>query len=213
MKHSIFPVLNLSKVANSLFLGLVMVIFFSSTAVAQSGTNYQQLFWQQMGNSCQDDVLWKKAVYDLEGNTPGVPQTKEYKIECQTGKFIPMVDDGSPLPGWDEFDFLFEYEASNKFIVEYFDITEEPGHYLASIKNDSEGDTPLQVQEFKIGPDGKMRFAMSRILKDNLLYTMKITIAVWFDEQGRYARHEVETETDPVMQDGIHTRIEGKIKY
>ena len=39
----------------------------------------------------------------------------------------------------------------------------------------------------------------------------KVTIEVFFDEKGRYDRHQIETETDPIAQDGIHTRIEAHL--
>lgn len=187
------------------------LFLFPLSSIAQTGTSYQQLFWQQIATSCRPDVTWRKSVYDLKGDSPDTPQTKEYKLDCSSEIFIPLGDDTGPLPSTDEFDFLFEYQASNRYIIDYFDIMEDEEGFLAVIRKDHVEDTPLQHQEFKLDEKGKLRFAKSVILKDNMLYSMKVTIEVHFDEQGRYEKHRIETETDPIAQDGIHTMIIGAI--
>ncbi len=202
----------LKKGFRSVFLVLSLVLIFVPTIVqAQSATKYEQLFWEQLGNSCQEGKIWEKSVYDLGGDSPDSPQTKSYRLDCRTGVFVSVDGDLRSNPGTEEFDFLFEYDASNRYIVDYFDISEGKSGFTALIKSDNVNDTPLQGQEFKLDPSGKLRYAQSRILKDNMLYYLKVTIEVWFDEEGRYEKHKIETETDPVAQDGVHTLIKGRL--
>ncbi len=192
-------------------LGLLLLAFLVFPLMSQAqGNNYENLFWEQIFSSCQSGDTWRKSVYDLKGDTPETPQVKEYKINCLTGEFTPLQENDLASPGTHEFDFLFEYDANNQYIVEYFDLIQDEKGLLATIKSDNSDDTPLQRQEFKLNSKGQLTYAKSVILKDNMLYTMKVTIEVFFDESGRYQRHLIETETDPIAQDGVHTRIEGK---
>ena len=171
-------------------------------------TDYEQLFWGQIFSSCHEGATWQKSVYDLKGDSPETPQTKKYKIRCGSGEFVSLENDNTSSPGTHEFDFLFEYLATNRYIKEYFEISEDGKGLVATIKADNADDTPLQQQVFSMDGAGRLVYVKSVIQKDNLLYSMKVTIKVFFDESGRYDRHQIETETDPIAQDGIHTRIE-----
>ncbi len=195
-----------------LFLGLVIsLVSVLSTAMAQSGSLYKQLFWEQLGNSCQEGKVWEKAVYNVTGDSPDIPQTKTYRLNCRTGAFTSLDGDPGPPPSTEEFDFLFEYDATNRYINDYFDIKEGKEGFQAAIKKDNVLDTPLQLQEFKLDESGKLRYAQSLILKDNILFYLRVNIEVWFNKEGRYEKHKIETETDPVAQDGVHTIITGKL--
>ena len=174
-------------------------------------TDYEQLFWGQIFSSCHDGTTWQKSVYDLKGDSPETPQTKKYQIICGSGEFVSLDNDSTSSPGTHEFDFLFEYKATNRFITDYFVISEDGKGLVANIKADNADDTPLQQQVFSIDGSGHLVYAKSVIQKDNLLYSMKVTIEVFFDEKGHYDRHRIETETDPIAQDGIHTRIEAHL--
>ena len=190
---------------------LLVLLAFLLPVQAFGQADYEQLFWGQIFSSCHEGITWQKSVFDLKGDSPKVPQTKKYEIRCGSGEFISLDNDNTSSPGTHEFDFLFEYLATNRFIKDYFQLSEDEKGMIAIIKADNSDDTPLQEQVFALDKAGRLTYAKSVIMKDNLLYSMKVTIEVFFDENGRYDRHQIETETDPIAQDGIHTRIEAHL--
>lgn len=180
-------------------------------AWGQGNSTYEQLFWKQIAGSCSAGNTWTKTVTDISEGVKAPSQSKVFTLDCKAGRLIPSAEDSAILPGVSEFDFLFEYNAKSPFIEEYFSIQENPKGLNAALNKDNEGDSPLQEQVFTLTESGQLSYAMSHIKKENMLYTLEVKVEVWFDEKGRYDHHQIETFTEPILDDGIHTMVKGAL--
>lgn len=188
-----------------LFLSLSPLFLWS-----QQASQYQDLFWQQVNHSCdgRSEVAWEKSVEEV-GGAPA--ETHRYRLDCTEGGLERVDQDGPASLPLNEFDFMFEYFAENNFQKEYFDFKSVNKGMHAVRKVESKEETPLEKQVFEVDDKGVLRYALSHIRKENLLYVLEINIEVWFDEQGRYLKHRTETFTEPMLNDGIRTLIQAQI--
>jgi|GEM_PF-3305602 len=193
-------------------ISLFLLLFFPVLVWGQSQTSYEQLFWKQIAGSCSTGATWTKTVSNITQKSKAAPQSKVFTVDCNTGRLIPSAEDSAIHPGVSEFDFLFEYDANSPFIKDYFSILEDKKGFDASLKVDNQGDSPLQAQKFTLSENGLLSYAMSHIKKDNMLYNMEVKVEVWFDATGRYDHHTIETMTEPILDDGIHTIVRGELK-
>lgn len=187
-----------------LILGLVAC----GSAWAQAGVDYKALFWKQIKGSCQGTVVWHKEVTDLSS---GVTEAREFRIDCGTGRVTDAkTGAGTQLPS-EEFSYLFEHNFADPYVEPMMVIKWEGQSVYAVVQGDKSKDTPLQRQNFEVDARGVMRAAEVAIRKENTLYTLEVSIRVWFDEAGRYAGHTTSTLSDVFMGGDVKTKIQGKL--
>jgi hypothetical protein len=190
-----------------LLLGLGTVIGLSPLA-AQTDVDYAALFQAQLRTTCSGTILWEKSVTELsEGGT----ETRHFRIDCAAAHVIDP-DDNSPttLPT-EEFSYLFAYLSTNPRIAPLMQITHNAGGIQATLKPEHAGETPLQKQNFERDANGLLRYAESTVRKQNTLYDLEVNVRVWFDDKGRYERHETTTSSDVLFGGEVKTLIKGKI--
>ena len=194
---------------------LVLFLIFGLPALlnAQSVSPYAAQFWAQIRGTCQEGTLILEKSIEETGEDAKHPlETHVFEVACPSGAFTRIDKDKQDfLPGLDEFDFLFEYNCYNPYLEDYFQFKEENG-VEAVLKADSEGETPLQKQVFRTDPNGTLRYSAAHILKNNMLYDLEVNIEVWFQANGNYERHRIETFTRPSLRSGVRTVIEGQLK-
>lgn len=190
-----------------------LICCFPLALFGQGASPYAAQFWAQIRGTCQEGTLVMEKSIEEKGEDAVHPlETHVFEVACPAGAFTRIdKDEQEFLPGLDEFDFLFEYNCYNPYLKDYFDFKEENG-VEAILRSDSEGETPLQKQIFRTDPNGTLRYSAAHIIKDNMLYDLEVNIEVWFQANGNYERHRIETFTRPSLRSGVRTIIEGRLK-
>ncbi|MEM7038162.1 MAG: hypothetical protein AAF570_14355 [Bacteroidota bacterium] len=189
-------------------IGLLMFVH----ANAQDHPDYRGLFWQQLAGTCSQPVKWEKSITDLSEGAAYGTETKVFKVDCMKGTAT-EISNGTVRPlSFSEFSPVVAKYYLHPRMVDDYDIVYDAKSVTATLKADQAGRHPLRSQTFKVDASGILRYVETHTLKENLLYDLDMKMKVWFSADGRYERHEIETETNAALSGGMHTRINGALK-
>jgi hypothetical protein len=178
------------------------------TLAAQSAPDYAALFRAQLQASCAGQVTWEKTVLEVDG---GPAETHRYRIDCAAGSVTDPATQAHVTLPVNEFGYLFELLATHPRIAPLYTIERDGGSLHAVIQAAHYDESQLKKQDFEVDAQGKLRYAASSLRKSNTLYDLDVSIAVWFDADGRYERHETTTSSDVLLGGSVKTLIKGRI--
>lgn len=188
---------------------VVALVGLATWLQAQGSTHYKELFWQQVSETCRPGLKWTKSVTEIEGGKEKT-ETKTFDLDCYKGTARSDDQTIPILP--DEFAHLFEFMFDNPYYAPYLDVVRKDGGILATVKAGEEGQSKLRLQRFELhATSAKLRLAEAHILKSSALYDLEVHIQVFFDVNGHYLRHEIETKTDVLLGGSLHTIIRASL--
>lgn len=184
-------------------LSISAFLMLATIALGQGFADYQSMFWNQLANTCRENLRWQKSIEE-----EGEKESKTFVLDCSKGR---MQDAGESLPmDLEEFSYLFEYHFDNPKYQGWLDLEQNAGSTKAKVKPGYASKCPLQSQEF-IMANGKIQQASAHIFRETALYDLDIEINVHFDSAGKYSHHTLKSKSDVLWSGGITTLIEGRL--
>jgi hypothetical protein len=192
------------------FLFWMLLLTAGLSTSAQGFEHYRNQFWQQMKETCRPGLRWEKAVTEVDEDGGEKTETKIFEVDC-IGGWIHSGEEKIPLQS-EEFGHLFEYAFDNPYYAPHLNVERNDRGISAMVKAGEENKTKLRLQRFETNPaNGRLVSATATIVKDSPLYDLEVHIQVWFDDAGRYVRHEIDTKTDVLLGGSLHTKIKARL--
>ncbi|RMG56749.1 MAG: hypothetical protein D6722_25855 [Bacteroidetes bacterium] len=166
-------------------------------------------FRAQIRQSSLAAVAYRKEVTDYTQQPPQVEDTLYQPAWTLTAEgdttFWPLED----------LAYALDRYYGDPFQIDRFAVAAAGDTLIATVRPGQANKSDLQRQVIlRAGPDGPYRYIESDILRDSWLYATEVHIAVHFDDEGRYQRHELEVQASvPLLGNTFHARLSGQMQY
>lgn len=136
---------------------------------------------------------------------------------------IPMVSAGEAEDGsdsthcmlWSELDWALKSFHDAPSLVDYYQLTKKGDTTIATLLSEYERQSELKSQKMIYTADGEhLLYYQAHYDKENWLYSLGVVVEIYFDNWGRYYRHNLKVKNDISMLDsGFDAWIAGRIDY
>lgn len=192
-----------------LLWGLLLLVVSACGGDRQDTLPAIRTFEQQVRASARAATAYHKVVTDRNQAADQIQDTlyrPAWRLEPEGDSlFFPLED----------LRYALDRYHADPFVADRFDLRQAGDTLIAQVRPGLERKSDLQRQKIiREGPAGPFRYIESTIIRASWLYRTEVHIAVFFDTEGRYQRHQLDVKASiPLLGDTFDAGIAGKLLY